>query len=1124
VFLRKKTILDNKTMRNLIRTTSVPIPPGLTQPDGLRVSRIGLPALNFMKVALYSALLLVAALAPHDLFADCLTVQSPGNKAVACDAPWDFDGPNVTGNPTNCPCELGGFVIFVLSTVTNGNCLQYNITRTWQVSNSCGESHTCFQTVAVINTNQPVFYGATNINLYSCGSTQVFFNVTATESCCGSLPVTCGPPSGYSFPPGATMVGCSTIDCCGRTFNTTFYVYVHPLGVFSAYCPDKYVALGETNWTFDPPIVSDECCPGNYTFVPQTPVTNQASGLMIVTEVWGVTDGCSRGAYCTETVYVTNPPPYSIPWHKVAGGGGASAGGVYAVSGTAGQWDAGKLSGGNVNLSGGFWVLSGSSIGTSPQYTIVDLGTLGGDGGGYPGSEATDINNSGQIVGYAYTAGNAAYRAVFWTNSSSILVDLGTLGGASSEAWAINDVGQIVGDADPASGTFQAAFWANSGSSALGLGNLGGGAQAVGINNSGQIVGTAYTAGNAVARAAFWPTANSQPLDLGTLGGAGGDAYSINAFGQIVGDASPVGSSYFVDAAFWPNASSAPQDLGNLGYAATHSYVINNSGQIVGTGFPSSNTYHAVFWANSTGAGVPLVTPGSPQSEAYGLNASGQIVGWAGDDYVSHAAIWPNSSSAAVDLNSLIPPNSGWVLEWANAINDSGEIVGVGRINGHERAFALKPSNVGAPSVTGIAAGILHSLFVKSDGSLWVMGDNESGDLGDGTTVGHNTPQQIVSSGVTAVAAGAFQSFFIKSDGSLWAMGNNQFGQLGDGTSTDRAIPVQIVPNNVTAIAAGFYHSLFLKSDGSLWAMGMNVAGQLGDGTTTGRASPVQVVSSGVTAIAAGYSHSLFLKSDGSLWAMGNNLHGELGDGTTTFSAVPKQIMSSGVSGIAAGYDYSFFLKSDGSLWAVGYNGVGQLGDGTTSDVPVPKEIVSIGVTAIATSGLSDSHSLLLQTDGSLLGMGFNAYGELGDGTTAASHIPKPIVCAGVTAIACGDAYSLFVKSDGSLWGMGYNGGGQLGDGTTTDHHTPEQIVGGLPGAPIPALLITSVARVGNDLLLSFASESCRTYNVLSTLDLAGGTWNVLQTGIAGNGGIVQVTIPNALVQPQQFFRIQQAQ
>jgi hypothetical protein len=312
--------------------------------------------LNFIKVALYSASLLTAALAPPDLLAQCLAVSCAPNKVVACDQDWSFDTPIVI-TPPECNCH-SNYAIVVLSTVTNGNCLQYDIGRTWAITNDCGEYHSCAQTVSVINTNQPVFQGATNIDLYSCGSTQVFFNVTATESCCGSLPVTCGPPSGYSFPPGPTLVGCSTTDCCGRTFNTSFEVYVHPLGGLAAYCPDKHVAFGETNWTFDPPSVSDDCCPGNYTFVPQTPVTNQASGPMIITEVWGVTDGCSQSTYCTETVYVTNTLPYSIPWHKVAGGGGASPGGVYAVSGTGGQWDAGKLSGGNLNLDGGFWVFA----------------------------------------------------------------------------------------------------------------------------------------------------------------------------------------------------------------------------------------------------------------------------------------------------------------------------------------------------------------------------------------------------------------------------------------------------------------------------------------------------------------------------------------------------------------------------------------------------------------------------------------------------------------------------------------------------------------------------------------------------------------------------------------------
>src|SRR5260370_28777430 len=115
--------------------------------------------------------------------------------------------------------------------------------------------------------------------------------------------------------------------------------------------------------------------------------------------------------------------------------------------------------------------------------------------------------------------------------------------------------------------------------------------------------------------------------------------------------------------------------------------------------------------------------------------------------------------------------------------------------------------------------------------------------------------------------------------------------------------------------------------------------------------------------------------------------------------------------------------------------------------------------------------------------------------------------------------HHLFVKSDGSLWGMGYNYGGQLGDGTTTDRHTPERIVG---VGPIPGLLITSVSRAGNDLHLSFVSESCRTYNVLSTSYLATSNWNTLLTRGTGNGGIGQVPIPPTLHHSRQIFIIQQ--
>src|SRR5580704_4338737 len=84
---------------------------------------------------------------------------------------------------------------------------------------------------------------------------------------------------------------------------------------------------------------------------------------------------------------------------------------------------------------------------------------------------------------------------------------------------------------------------------------------------------------------------------------------------------------------------------------------------------------------------------------------------------------------------------------------------------------------------------------------------------------------------VTKIAAGGYHNLFLKSDGSLWAMGYNEYGQLGDGLTNNILSPEPIVLSGVTAISAGSGHSLFVKSDGSLWAMGYNGDGELGDGT-----------------------------------------------------------------------------------------------------------------------------------------------------------------------------------------------------------------------------------------------------------------------------------------------------
>ena len=355
-------------------------------------------------------------------------------------------------------------------------------------------------------------------------------------------------------------------------------------------------------------------------------------------------------------------------------------------------------------------------------------------------------------------------------------------------------------------------------------------------------------------------------------------------------------------------------------------------------------------------------------------------------------------------------------------------------------ALALATTLLAFCMVAGtlLASRGLHSLFLKSEGSLHAIGWNSNGQLGDGTTTDRNSPVQIASSGVTQIAAGTYHSLLLKTDGSLWAMGKNSSGQLGDGTTTDRNSPVQIVASGVKQIAAGYYHSLFLKSDGSLWAMGQNSSGQLGDGTTIHRNTPVQVVASSVTQIAAGGYHNLLLKTDGSLWAMGQNSSGQLGVGTTIQRNSPIQVIPSGVTQIAAGTYHTLLLKTDGSLWAMGKNSSSQLGDGTTTNRTSPVQIVTSGVTQIATGS---DHSLFLKSDGSLRIMGQNDKGQLGDGTTINRNSPVQVLASGVTQIAAGYHHTLFLKNDDSLWAMGRNDKGQLGDGTTTNRTSPVQVV-----------------------------------------------------------------------------------
>ncbi len=305
------------------------------------------------------------------------------------------------------------------------------------------------------------------------------------------------------------------------------------------------------------------------------------------------------------------------------------------------------------------WNLDGS---------VNDLGTLGGDN-----SHADDINELGDLVGWAnHEPGGSAFRhrAVLWRSGQ--IIDLGTLGGVDSEAEAINNLGQIVGaaDYDPKSGVGEPFIWENGVMRALAnIGRRSG--EAYDINDQRQIVGTLWTTDNLYQRPILWE--NDVPINLPDLGRSPSAALAINELGQIVGQ-----------------SKTQREDT------------------------------HACIWIDRQI--IDLHTPGYGQSSsAWGINNVGQVVGWVGSSGLNPQAFIRNPGEPMRLLIDLSPPRlrESWRLQVSQGVNDAGQVVAYGIINGHPLtpyAFLLSPvtptMSLGAPSPG--TAGVANTITVTN--------------------------------------------------------------------------------------------------------------------------------------------------------------------------------------------------------------------------------------------------------------------------------------------------------------------------------------------------------------------------------------------------------------------------
>lgn len=367
----------------------------------------------------------------------------------------------------------------------------------------------------------------------------------------------------------------------------------------------------------------------------------------------------------------------------------------------------------------------------------------------------------------------------------------------------------------------------------------------------------------------------------------------------------------------------------------------------------------------------------------------------------------------------------------------------------------------GGPSP--FAAGELHTVFLKGDGTLQAWGYNNYGELGDGTDDRRLTPVIVKGpggkgnlEGIVAVAAGSAHSIALKKDGTVWAWGYSSKGQLGDGSDDDRQTPVQVkgpggkgTLEGIVSIAAGGRHTVAVKKDGSVWAWGYNDDGELGDGTSKKRFAAVQVKGPGkqgflenMVAVAAGSAHTLALKKDGTVWAWGNNDKGQLGDDTGNSNETPVLVKGlKGIIAIAAGTTHSLALKGDGTLWAWGGNNAGQLGDKSVNNHLAPVWVKSIAGVAAMAAG--ENHSAALKADGTVWTWGSNNAGQLGinEGTSSMRLVPVFVDgLSGIKAIGAGNNHTLAIKNDGTLWAWGANNKGQLGDNSRDDRLVPVQV------------------------------------------------------------------------------------
>ena len=409
-----------------------------------------------------------------------------------------------------------------------------------------------------------------------------------------------------------------------------------------------------------------------------------------------------------------------------------------------------------------------------------------------------------------------------------------------------------------------------------------------------------------------------------------------------------------------------------------------------------------------------------------------------GATYLGTATL--SGGSASLTTSSLSAGDHALKLVYPG--DDTGATLGYAASNSSPVAITVSKGTTTSTLTTDTTPALLGSAVTLEAIVGAFGGGAPSGNVvfKDGGTTHGTVALDAVGIGKT-IATGDTHSCVVDAAGAVKCWGGNARGQLGDSTTTNRTEPTSVLGLTGTqkTVAAGADFGCALSTTGTVACWGRNDVGQLGDGSTADRAVAAAVGGLGeeVTAIGTGGSHACALTKSGAVKCWGGNGLGQLGNNATTNASTPVSVtgLQTGVEGIAVGNSHACARLADGSAKCWGWNAYGQLGNGSTTDSKTPVAVTGLG-TGVRTLGAGGYHNCAILTDDSLTCWGHNDQGQLGDGTNADSSTPTwPFVIssmANIRRFGLGSSHSCALATNGKVACWGANASGQLGDGTTT--------------------------------------------------------------------------------------------